>query len=105
MTLMVALCHSIFWLSLISLALIGVECRPPQPPADNSVLSVDKLQPPDHLDGVKLEQDGHLNKDFHKEAFLGNHEEIDGDPEEVAESKLKDIFHKFVYIVCCIIYK
>ncbi|KAK3105428.1 hypothetical protein FSP39_025085 [Pinctada imbricata] len=66
-----------------------------RPPLDESkALSVDKLKPPDHLDGLKLEQDGHLNKDFHKEAFLGNHEEIDDDPEEIAETKLKDIFYK-----------
>ncbi|XP_060074115.1 45 kDa calcium-binding protein-like [Ylistrum balloti] len=57
-------------------------------------LSVDKLVPPDHLDAVRLEQDGHINKDFHKEAFLGNHEEIDDDPAPVAESKLRDIFKK-----------
>lgn len=57
-------------------------------------LSVDKLVPPDHLDAVRLEQDGHINKDFHKEAFLGNHEEIDDDPAPVAESKLKEIFSK-----------
>ena len=32
--------------------------------------SVDRLAPPDHLDGIKMEQDGHLNKKFHKEVFL-----------------------------------
>ncbi|OWF44013.1 45 kDa calcium-binding protein-like [Mizuhopecten yessoensis] len=58
------------------------------------VLSVDKLVPPDHLDAVRLEQDGHINKDFHKEAFLGNHEEIDDEPAPVAESKLHEIFKK-----------
>lgn len=26
---------------------------------------------PDHLNGLKMERDGHLNKDFHKEVFLG----------------------------------
>lgn len=55
-----------------------------------------KLQPQDHLDAVKIEQDGMLNKDFHKEAFLGNHEEIEDDAPEIAESKLKDIFHKYI---------
>ena len=58
------------------------------------ILPVDKLQPPDHLDAVKLEQDGMINKDYKKEIFLGNHEEIEDDTYEVAESKLKDIFVK-----------
>ena len=58
------------------------------------VLAVDDLKPPDHLDAVKLEQDGMLNKDYKKEIFLGNHEEIEDDNYEVAESKLKDIFSK-----------
>lgn len=30
-----------------------------------------EILPPDHLNGVKLEMDGHLNKDFHQEVFLG----------------------------------
>lgn len=58
------------------------------------VLAVDDLKPPDHLDAVKLEQDGMLNKDYKKEIFLGNHEEIEDDNYQVAESKLKDIFSK-----------
>lgn len=57
-------------------------------------LSIDKLQPPDHLEAVHFERDGMLNKDFHKEAFIGNHEEIDDEPSEIADSKLKDIFNK-----------
>lgn len=57
-------------------------------------LSLDKLEPPDHLEAVRFEQDGMLNKDFHKEAFIGNHEEIDDDPVDIADSKLKDIFNK-----------
>jgi hypothetical protein len=65
-------------------------------------LSVDKLKPKDHMDAVRLEQDGMLNKDFHKEVFLGNHEEIEDDEHEVAESKLEDIFHKYVvWITMC----
>ena len=58
------------------------------------LLAVDDLKPPDHLDAVKLEQDGMINKDYKKEIFLGNHEEIEDDNYEVAESKLKDIFMK-----------
>ncbi|CAG2204939.1 SDF4 [Mytilus edulis] len=57
-------------------------------------LPLDKLEPPDHLEAVRFEQDGMLNKDFHKEAFIGNHEEIDDDPVDIADSKLKDIFNK-----------
>ncbi|XP_010348669.2 45 kDa calcium-binding protein isoform X1 [Saimiri boliviensis] len=30
-----------------------------------------EILPPDHLNGVKLEVDGHLNRDFHQEVFLG----------------------------------
>lgn len=58
------------------------------------VLSIDKLEPPDHLEGVRFEQDGMLNKDFHREAFLGHHEEIDDEPLKIADSKLKEIFFK-----------
>ncbi|KAL4221289.1 45 kDa calcium-binding protein [Mactra antiquata] len=57
-------------------------------------LTVDELKPVDHLDAVKLEQDGMINKDYKKEIFLGNHEEIEDDSLDVAESKLKDIFAK-----------
>lgn len=52
-------------------------------------LDVDKLKPPDHLEGVKMEQDGHFNKDYQKEVFLGNHRT--GEEQEV-ESKLQEIF-------------
>lgn len=31
-----------------------------------------ELLPPDHVPGAHIEQDGHLNKDYHHEAFLGN---------------------------------
>ena len=59
-----------------------------------TMLKEDDLEPPDHLDAVKLEQDGMLNKDYKKEIFLGNHEEIEDDSVEMAESKIKDIFSK-----------
>ncbi|XP_022339214.2 45 kDa calcium-binding protein-like [Crassostrea virginica] len=77
-----------------------VMCRPRSVNKNNlqttpaTILNAEKLLPPDHVDAVKFEKDGHLNKDFHKEIFLGNHEEIDDDPIEVAEAKLLDIFHK-----------
>lgn len=61
---------------------------------ESEKLSQKDLEPPDHIDGLKLEQDGHINKDYKKEIFLGEHEEIEDDSLDVAESKLKDIFHK-----------
>ena len=84
-----------------------VMCRPRSVNKNNlqttpaTILNAEKLLPPDHVDAVKFEKDGHLNKDFHKEVFLGNHEEIDDDPIEVAEAKLLDIFHKYcnIYIL------
>ncbi|XP_070207360.1 45 kDa calcium-binding protein-like [Littorina saxatilis] len=57
-------------------------------------LPVEKLRPVDHMDVVKLEHDGDINKEFHKEMFLGNHEEFENDRYEEAESKLKDIVFK-----------
>ncbi|KAL5015183.1 hypothetical protein ScPMuIL_009453 [Solemya velum] len=62
--------------------------------SDLDILSEKNLKPVDHLEGVKLEQDGMLNRDFHKETFLGNHEEIEEEPSEIAESKLLDIIVK-----------
>ncbi|NXD42401.1 CAB45 protein, partial [Copsychus sechellarum] len=55
---------------LLILLLLHVQARP----ANNSVLKEkeeQELVPPDHLNGVKLELDGHLNRDFHQEVFLG----------------------------------
>lgn len=57
-------------------------------------LKIDDLQPPDHLDGVKMEQDGHLNKDYKKEILLGNHEEFENADEDMFEDKIKDVFTK-----------
>ncbi|KFM70938.1 calcium-binding protein, partial [Stegodyphus mimosarum] len=37
-----------------------------------SKLTYDIIKPPDHLEGVKMERDGHLNKEFRKEVLLGN---------------------------------
>ena len=52
--------------------------------------------PPDHIKGLKLERDGHVNQEFHHEAFLGDmiskghlmFENMDG------YKKLIGIFHK-----------
>ncbi|KAM8830112.1 45 kDa calcium-binding protein [Synchiropus splendidus] len=58
-----------------------------------------EILPPDHLNGVKMEQDGHLNKDFQKEVFLGKDmEEFDEDSEPRRNrKKLIDIFTKVDY--------
>lgn len=55
-----------------------------------------EILPPDHLNGVKLEMDGHLNKDFHQEVFLGKEmEEFEEDSEPRRNrKKLIDIFTK-----------
>lgn len=57
-----------------------------------------EILPPDHLNGVKMEMDGHLNKDFHQEVFLGKEmEEFDEDSEPRRNrKKLIDIFTKYV---------
>lgn len=68
-------------------------------------LKEEDLKPVDHLDAVKLEQDGMINKDYKKEIFLGNHEEIDDDSLDVAENKLRDIFDKYVHISTCVLVK
>lgn len=63
--------------------------------------SVDRLAPPDHLDGIKMEQDGHLNKKFHKEVFLGDLEDFEDISYEERKSKLDEVFNK--YVVDCLI--
>lgn len=62
--------------------------------AAKALLPLKDLELPDHLDAVRLEQDGHLNKDYHKEILLGNHEEFEESNDEEKEEKLKEIFHK-----------
>ncbi|XP_072012186.1 45 kDa calcium-binding protein [Engystomops pustulosus] len=73
-------------------------------PANNSALkekSVDnkdenEILPQDHINGMKMEMDGHLNKDFHQEVFLGKAiEEFDEDSEpKKNRKKLVTIFSK-----------
>ncbi|KAI4876011.1 hypothetical protein NFI96_019277 [Prochilodus magdalenae] len=55
-----------------------------------------EILPPDHLNGVKMEMDGHLNKDFHQEVFLGKEmEEFEEDSEPRRNrKKLIEIFTK-----------
>ncbi|CAH1240205.1 SDF4 [Branchiostoma lanceolatum] len=55
----------------------------------------DKLSPPDHLDAVRMERDGHLNRDFHQEVFLGEEkDDIEQIPHHVIDDRLKDIFKR-----------
>ncbi|XP_055747677.1 45 kDa calcium-binding protein [Salvelinus fontinalis] len=55
-----------------------------------------EILPPDHLNGVKLEMDGHINKGFHQEVFLGKEmEEFEEDSEPRRNrKKLIEIFSK-----------
>ena len=59
-----------------------------------NLLPISDLKPPDHMDAVRLEQDGHLNREYRKEILLGNHEEFEDGDEDEKENKLRDIFFK-----------
>lgn len=84
----------------ILLQTMDVHARPANMSAskDKSPPSKDEneILPPDHLNGVKMEMDGHLNKDFHQEVFLGKEiEEFEEDSEPRRNrKKLIDIFTK-----------
>lgn len=56
-------------------------------------MKLDEVQPPDHVDGLRMEQDGHLNHDYKKEIIIGNHEEFE-EPgsEKKLVARLKIIF-------------
>lgn len=67
------------------------------PGANNDIpreLKIEDIQPPDHMDAVRMEQDGHLNRDYKKEIFLGNHEDLEQGTDEELEEKLRDIFFR-----------
>ncbi|XP_042635902.1 45 kDa calcium-binding protein [Catharus ustulatus] len=84
------------YLSLLLIFLLMDVCARP---ANNSVLKgkAEKekeekdLVPPDHLNGVKMELDGHLNRDFHQEVFLGR---ASLEQRGSNRDKLTDIFSK-----------
>ncbi|XP_038629927.1 45 kDa calcium-binding protein isoform X1 [Scyliorhinus canicula] len=87
--------------SLCALLLVGVQARP----TNNSAARKEKpgaskeeneIQPPNHLNGLKLEKGGVLNKDFHQEVFLGKDmEEFEVDSEPIRNrKKLIGIFEK-----------
>uniref|UniRef100_A0A673KZW4 45 kDa calcium-binding protein n=1 Tax=Sinocyclocheilus rhinocerous TaxID=307959 RepID=A0A673KZW4_9TELE len=88
-------------LAVFVMLALNVQARPanisalkdkhPNSKEDNEIL------PPDHLNGVKMEMDGHLNKDFHQEVFLGKEmEEFEEDSEPRRNrKKLIEIFTKY----------
>lgn len=84
----------------VLLQMMDVYARPANMSAakDKSSPSKDEneILPPDHLNGVKMEMDGHLNKDFHQELFLGKDmEEFEEDSEPRRNrKKLIEIFTK-----------
>lgn len=96
-------CRNLLAVSLLFymlLHIIDVHARPANMSAskDKSPPSKDEneILPPDHLNGLKMELDGHLNKDFHQEVFLGKEiEEFEEDSEPRRNrKKLIEIFTK-----------
>ena len=53
-----------------------------------------------HLEGVRLERDGEINTNFHKEVVIG-----DPPPYEDPKALLEDIFHKYVNLNIMVNYK
>ncbi|XP_015915868.1 45 kDa calcium-binding protein [Parasteatoda tepidariorum] len=51
-----------------------------------SLLNYDAIKPPDHLQGIKMERDGHINKNFRKEIILGNLSESGTEDEKLLVS-------------------
>ena len=47
----------------------------------------------EHMDGVRIERDGDINKEYHKEIMFGDDEINTAEPEKLIE----DIFHKYVF--------
>uniref|UniRef100_A0A3P9H3L6 45 kDa calcium-binding protein n=1 Tax=Oryzias latipes TaxID=8090 RepID=A0A3P9H3L6_ORYLA len=86
----------------VFLVLHAINARPANMSASKDKVPVSKdkdeneILPPDHLNGLKMERDGHLNKDFHQEVFLGKDmEEFDEDSEPRRNrKKLIEIFTK-----------
>ncbi|MBN3276112.1 CAB45 protein, partial [Polyodon spathula] len=91
---------SVYLALLLIFLMMDVNARPANMSAhkDKSPNSKEEneILPPDHLNGLKMEMDGHLNKDFHQEVFLGKDlEEFEEDSEpRKNRKKLKDIFSK-----------
>jgi len=71
---------------------VAMHQRPSLPPL--VPLSLGDLQPADHIDGLRVEKDGHLNPEYHKEILVGNHHEFESESETKLMSRLKVIFNK-----------
>jgi len=67
----------IFVCVCLSLQKTKLEARTPIIAGNIVPMKLDEVQPPDHVDGLRMEQDGHLNHDYKKEIILGNHEEFE----------------------------
>lgn len=86
---------------VVVLLVMDIQARPANMSANRDKKANSKeeneILPPDHLNGVKLEMDGHLNKDFHQEVFLGKDmEEFEEDSEPRRNrKKLIEIFSKY----------
>lgn len=57
-------------------------------------VKLSEIHPPDHVEGVRMEKDGHLNHDYRKEVFLGHHEEFEWTDQEKISAQLKAIFRR-----------
>ena len=58
---------------------------------------IHSLKDDQHLEGLPLERDGKINVDFHKEIFLGNHEDFQNEIEhdkDKRNDKLTEIFRR-----------
>ncbi|KAF4078611.1 hypothetical protein AMELA_G00200920 [Ameiurus melas] len=92
--------RGVVFFSLFVILIMDVQTRPANISVHRNKHATGKedneILPPDHLNGVKMEMDGHLNKDFHQEVFLGKEmEEFDEDSEpKKNRKKLIEIFSK-----------
>lgn len=92
-------CRHLLAVSLLFYFLLhtmDVHARPANMSKSPASKDDNEILPADHLNGVKMEMDGHLNKDFHQEVFLGKEiEEFEEDSEPRRNrKKLIDIFTK-----------
>ena len=59
---------------------------------------IENIAPDDHLDAVPIELDGEVNREMHKELFLGNHEDFETLSPSDAIKRLTVIFNLYVYL-------
>lgn len=92
--------HSAAFCAVFLILIVNVHTRPANISVHRnkhvSAKEENEILPPDHLNGVKMEMDGHLNKGFHQEVFLGKEmEEFEEDSEpKKNRKKLIEIFSK-----------